>query len=95
MTEEYYQKKIPDSLKSRFDMVYNFEDLDIIEKKEYVHQVTLELIEDLNQEFGTSLDMMNIARKLDGLEMMANLRNIKRKVEEVIFDEFYRQYTIN
>lgn len=95
MTEEYYQKKIPDSLKSRFDMVYNFEDLDIIEKKEYIHQITLELIEDLNKEFGTSLNMTVIARKLDGLEMMVNLRNIKRKVEEIVFDEFYREYTIN
>jgi len=40
MTEKQYLKHIPNSLKSRFDMVYNFEDLLVEEKEDFIHNTT-------------------------------------------------------
>ena len=49
MTQSEYSKKIPDSLKSRFDMVYYFVDLPIEEKQQYIQVTALRLIEKLEK----------------------------------------------
>lgn len=93
MTEEYYQKNIPDSLKSRFDMIYRFEDLKVSEKRDYINATALKLVNKLNEEFGTDITTKAITKKLSELENLTNLRNIKRSVEDIIFTEFYKNYT--
>lgn len=88
MTESQYQKHIPDSLKSRFDMVYGFEGLNTDEKKKFINNAAKLLIENLKKEFGYEVDLKKITEELNELQIYKNLRDIKRKVEEVVFREF-------
>lgn len=92
MTKSQYQNHIPDSLKSRFDMVYNFEGLKTDEKKEFIIKTAEQLISNLKEEFGYSIDFKTIAEELNELKVYNNLRDIKRKVEDVVFGEFLKKY---
>ena len=89
MTQSQYQKHIPNSLKSRFDMVYYFIDLPVDEKIKYISNTANKLISRLNQEFKTNLLYENIESKLNNLVGYNNLRDIKRKIEDIVFNEFF------
>lgn len=90
MTESQYQSHIPDSLKSRFDMVYNFEELKMDAKEEFINETAERLISKLNEEFGYRVDVNMIAEELIELQNHKNLRNIKREVEDVVFKDFFK-----
>lgn len=92
MTEKHYQKHIPNSLKSRFDMVYNFEDLTVEEKQEYINNTAIMLIEKLKKEFDVEVDAKVISAQLTELVKYKNLRDIKRKIEDIVFVEFFKHY---
>ena len=92
MTEKQYQKHIPDSLKSRFDMVYYFTDVPIEEKKIYISNTATTLIEKLNTQFNTHLDFTSIESDFLHLQSLQNLRDIKRKIEDIVFLEFFKIY---
>lgn len=95
MTQIEYHKHIPNSLKSRFDMVFYFVDLPAGEKKTYIFDTANTLMEKLNAQFGTQIVIENIQRNLDELVRYNNLRDIKRKVEDIVFNEFFRCYKNN
>lgn len=92
MSQQQYQNHIPDSLKSRFDMVYYFVDVPLDEKKEYIDVTALKIIEKLNNQFGVCISKINLDNDLYKLLELHNLREIKRKIENIIFEEFFRQY---
>ena len=92
MTEKYYQKYIPDSLKSRFDMVYNFEDLPVEDKMIYINNTTINLIEKLKEEFDVEVDIKFLTKQLNELVKYKNLRDMKREIEDLIFGEFFKYY---
>ena len=92
MTEKQYQKFIPNSLQSRFDMVYNFTDLPIEDKNVYIQSTANALIEKLKREFNVSVEINSITPSLDRLVEYKNLRDIKRKIEDIVFYEFFANY---
>lgn len=92
MTQSEYSKKIPDSLKSRFDMVYYFVDLPIEEKQQYIQVTALRLIEKLEKNFGKQVNIQDISLELSELSQYNNLRNIKKAVEDRVFNAFLDIY---
>ena len=92
MTQSEYSKKIPDSLKSRFDMVYYFVDLPIEEKQQYIQVTALSLIEKLEKNFGKRVNIQDISLELSELSQYSNLRNIKKAVEDRVFNAFLDIY---
>lgn len=92
MSQEQYQKNIPNSLKSRFDMVYYFIDLPIEEKVQFIQITSDGLIKKLYKEFGVNVAIENVKQELNALVKYRNLRDIKRKIEDIVFGEFFKKY---
>lgn len=92
MTTDQYSKLVPNSLKSRFDMVYYFTDIPLVEKQAFINKTADELIEKLESKFGLTIDVFKVQSKLSSLLIYDNLRDIKRKVEDIIFTEFFNLY---
>jgi len=88
MNQEQFQKNVSNALKSRLDMVYNFEKLTSEDKKEYIFEVANTLIEKFNVEFDIQIEMNLITESLNELATYNNLRDIKRRIEDIVFDSF-------
>lgn len=95
MSQKQYQKHIPDSLQSRFDMVYYFVDIPLDEKKIYIDATAEKLISKLNTNFDVKILKGTLDSQLYQLLSLHNLRDIKRKIEDIIFAEFFEQYKTN
>lgn len=91
MSQDIYQRHIPDSLKSRFDMVYYFVDVPKSEKEVFIKNSALELIEKLEHHFCKRINFEHIKDDLERLVIYNNLRDIKRKVEDIVFSAFFRE----
>lgn len=85
MIQSQYQKHIPNSLKSRFDMVYYFVDLPVEEKSTFIQNTASDLIGKLKNQFGTELSYASMQLDLEKLIMYNNMRDIKRKIEDIVF----------
>lgn len=94
MSQTQYLKHIPDSLKSRFDMVYYFVDLPIEEKLKFIFSTANALIAKLKEKFKVDIDVNTINDDLKELCRLNNLREIKRRVEDVVFGEFFVLYRL-
>lgn len=92
MSQTQYIKHIPDSLKSRFDMVYYFVDLPMEEKLKFIYSTANALIAKLKEKFNVDIDVNTINDELKELCRLNNLRDIKRKVEDVVFSVFFIHY---
>lgn len=91
LDKETYNKKIPNPLKSRFDLVYNFTSLSREDKINYIYEVTNDLINKIHNKFGIKLDISLIQEDLDALVNLEDLRYIKRIIKEVIM-QFYMKH---
>ena len=74
LDKETYNKKIPNPLKSRFDLVYNFTSLSREDKINYIYEVTNDLINKIHNKFGIKLDASLIQKDLDALVNLEDLR---------------------
>ena len=92
MTQTQYKEHIPNSLKSRFDMVYYFTDLPTEEKDMYIRATADKLIKKLNDKFCMELFITDIDLRLSELVKFKNLRDIKRKIQDIVFSEFFKYY---
>ena len=97
MSQEMYQKHIPSSLKSRFDMVYYFIDIPSSDKIIFIQETAKSLIDKLEHNYGIRINYEDVEKDLVRLANHKNLRDIKRKVEDIIFMEFflYKKYINN
>jgi len=86
LTKEEYQKRIPNPLKSRFDMVYYFTLLSIREKEMFIEDYTNELLFklELSQNISESTKY-----ELLKLRQFANIRNIKREIESIVVSNHF------
>ena len=91
MSQDIYQRHIPESLKSRFDMVYYFVSVPKSEKQAFIQDSALRLIEKLEHHFCKRINFEYIKDDLERLVIYNNLRNIKRKVEDIVFSAFFRE----
>lgn len=92
MTQAQYKNHIPNALKSRFDMVYYFVDLTSEEKITYITDTANDLINKLEVQFGEHVSVEALQPQLDKLISNKNLRDIKRGVEDIVFDDFFKLY---
>ena len=90
MSKERFVDLIPDPLKSRFDMVYRFMELSLDEKRQFINNIAKELIQNIYRNNSVLIDINNITNTLNLLTEHTNLRIIKRKVEDVVIEEYYR-----
>ena len=86
--KEDFSKLIPNSLASRFDLVYRFVELSVQDRKEFIKEFAEELITRIAEEKTVNLKINNIQDKLKELEAYNNFRIIRRKVEDIIIDEY-------
>lgn len=92
MSRNKYINNVPDPLKSRFDMVYEFLNLPIDEKKKFAMEIAQKLIEKIYHNKKIKIEFDSIENKLDELIRDNNLRSIKRKVEDIVISEYYSTY---
>lgn len=89
MSKTMYIQNIPDSLKSRFDMVYRFVDLSDEDKMLFINRVAVELIDDIYKDKSVKIHIEDIMEKLNSLTVYDNLRVIKRMVEDIVVEKYY------
>lgn len=94
MSQEMYQKHIPDALKSRFDMVYYFVNVPRQEKEIFINKSAEDLIHKLKDNFGVEIHYECIKDELEELVAYDNLRDIKRKIEDIVCQEFFEKRKI-
>ena len=73
-------------------MVYYFVDLSVEEKQQYIQVTALRLIEKLEKNFGKKVNIQDISLELSELSRYNNLRNIKKAVEDRVFNAFLDIY---
>ncbi|MBA2862917.1 AAA family ATPase [Methanococcus maripaludis] len=82
-----YSTVIPEALRSRFDMKYFFNPLKAEDKSRYVEKYSVELIEELENVLGITFNKDNIITKLKDLIHEDNMREIRRKIEDIVLSE--------
>ena len=95
MLQEIYQEHIPNSLKSRFDMVYYFVGVPKQDKQIFIHDSAIKLIDKLKINFGVEVNYSRIKDDLEALVVYNNLGDIKRKVEDIVCQEFFERKNDN
>lgn len=73
-------------------MVYQFDELPMEEKKKYINNTATSLINRMKEVFGVEVNIKLVASQLHDLEKQKNLREIKRKIEDIVFSEFFKSY---
>ena len=73
-------------------MVYYFVDIPLDEKKKYIDATATKLIDKLNTNFDVKISKDTLDGQLHQLLSLHNLRDIKRKIEDIVFSEFFDQY---
>ena len=91
MSKERYLKLVPDPLKSRFDMVYRFVELSSEEKIRFINESAKALVTKIYKNTSIEVQIDNISCKLNLLIKYNNLRSIKRKVEDIVIEEYYKE----
>lgn len=95
MSRKRYIDNIPNPLKSRFDMVYEFIDLPTEEKEKFAVEEAQKLIKKIYENTNIKIEFNSIKKQLDELITHNNLRSIKRKVEDVVITEYYKLHREN
>lgn len=90
MTRKQYLGTVPDPLKSRFDMVYQFVELSTDEKLKFINKEAIKLIDKIKEKTCIEIQMTQINQELHSLTQYDNLRSIKRKIEDVVVAEYYK-----
>lgn len=90
MSKKRYIEYVPDPLKSRFDMVYRFIELSSEEKIRFINETAGELRDKIYETTSVKVKTDNISYQLDSLIKYNNLRSIKRKVEDIVIEEYYK-----
>ena len=75
--------------------MYYFVELPITDKLQYINQTAASLVTKLHSQFGVLVDIDSIHEQLGNLAKLRNLRDIKRSVEDLVFNAFYENYLAN
>ena len=67
-------------------------DIPLDEKKKYIDATAAKLIDKLNTNFDVKISKDSLDAQLNQLLSLHNLRDIKRKIEDIVFVEFFDQY---
>lgn len=94
MTRKKYIESIPNPLKSRFDMVYCFVALPPDEKERFVIDTAKDLIDKILESKDVNIDICCVKTEMNNLIKNNNLRNIKRKIEDIVIAKYYENTEI-
>lgn len=89
MTKKRYIESIPNPLKSRFDLVYCFVELPPDDKKEFVIRTATKLIDKIYEHSQVQVQLGCVEQEMDNLIKNNNLRNIKRKIEDIVIAQYF------
>lgn len=93
MTSEYYVQHIPDSLRSRFDLLSDFQIPNIEEKRLFIQEQANSLVEKLDSINGITYEISDkLMEEIMDFAEVNNLRNIKRLVQDAIAEDFRRKH---
>ncbi|MDG3131621.1 AAA family ATPase [Streptococcus suis] len=94
MTSEYYIQHIPASLRSRFDLLSDFQIPNIDEKRLFIQEQANNLVDKFNsiKKEGTYEIGDELMEELMRFSEENNLRHIKRLVQDAIAEDFRRKY---
>lgn len=95
MTPEYYIQHIPNPLKSRFDLLCDFQIPSIQEKKLFIQEQVYILVDKLNRNLKKSYEVTaELMNELLNFSEENNLRHIKRLVQDKIAEDFSKNQSI-
>ena len=95
MTPEYYIQHIPNPLKSRFDLLCDFQIPSIQEKKLFIQEQVHILVDKLNRNLKKSYEVTaELMNELLNFSEENNLRHIKRLVQDKIAEDFSKNQSI-
>ena len=93
MTSEHYIQYIPASLRSRFDLLSDFQIPNLDEKRLFIQEQANNLVDKLNSiKEGTYAIDDELTEKIMRFSEENNLRHIKRLVQDTIAEDFIRKY---
>lgn len=93
MTSEHYIQYIPASLRSRFDLLSDFQIPSLDEKRLFIQEQANNLVDKLNSiKEGTYAIDDELTEKIMRFSEENNLRHIKRLVQDTIAEDFRRKY---
>ena len=93
MTSQYYLQHLPASLRSRFDLLSDFQIPNLDEKRLFIQEQADSLVDKLNAIKNTTYEISDeLMRKILNFSEENNLRHIKRLVQDAIAEDFRRKY---
>ena len=93
MTSQYYLQHLPASLRSRFDLLSDFQIPNLNEKCLFIQEQADSLVDKLNAIKNTTYEISDeLMRKILNFSEENNLRHIKRLVQDAIAEDFRRKY---
>lgn len=93
MTSEYYVQHIPSPLKSRFDLLSDFQIPKISEKQLFIQKQANSLVGKLNSISENTYEISDeLMKKIMCFSEENNLRHIKRLVQNTIAEDFRRKF---
>jgi hypothetical protein len=84
LSKDNYYKVVPEPLRSRFDMMCYFDPLTPKEKLQYIEKYSQRLMDDLEDNFKITFNRDKIKSELNELSKYENLRNMARKIEDIV-----------
>ena len=93
MTSEHYIQYIPASLRSRFDLLSDFQIPNLDEKRLFIQEQADSLVDKLNSIKNTTYEISDeLMKKILSFSEENNLRHIKRLVQDAIAEDFRKKY---
>jgi len=93
MTSQHYLQYIPVSLRSRFDLLSDFQIPNLDEKRLFIQEQADSLVDKLNSIKNTTYEISDeLMKKILSFSEENNLRHIKRLVQDAIAEDFRKKY---
>lgn len=93
MTSQHYLQYIPASLRSRFDLLSDFQIPNLDEKRLFIQEQADSLVDKLNSIKNTTYEISDeLMKKILSFSEENNLRHIKRLVQDAIAEDFRKKY---
>ena len=93
MTSQHYLQYIPASLRSRFDLLSDFQIPNLDEKRLFIQEQADSLVDKLNSIKNTTYEISDeLMKKILSFSEENNLRHIKLLVQDAIAEDFRKKY---
>ncbi len=95
MTSRHYLQHLPASLRSRFDLLSDFQIPNLDEKRLFIQEQADSLVDKLNSIKNINYEISDeLMRKILSFSKENNLRHIKRLVQDAVMEDFRRKHEV-